>query len=325
MSLLHNDLDVFLTLCDTRSFSLAAQKLTLTQSAITKKIQRLENNLGVDLFDRSKRPIDLTKEGAVLMHQAKLAREALERTAGEIREGAFLRPEFRVGTIESLAKCFLPSFIANVRQEASRVLAVTGTSQTLISALQHREIDFAFVSDLFSEMQGLTRLKVFEERSVLLMPAKFAAGHSKKWTWDEIQLCGLPYLQYFRDGGAGRLNDTYLSLLHLDIPARIEVDSTSTMLSLVSNGIGWTITRALAILQNPEKAKDVIVLPLPAPELSRPLYLVARPDESQRLISRVGEVSREIFNNEITPELKKIAPWLLKPKKITDSKNKGSA
>ena len=315
MSLLHNDIDVFLTLCDTRSFSLAAQKLTLTQSAITKKIQRLENNLGVDLFDRSKRPIDLTKEGAVLMHQAKLAREALERTAGEIREGAFLRPEFRVGTIESLAKCFLPSFIANVRQEASRVLAVTGTSQTLISALQHREIDFAFVSDLFSEMQGLTRLKVFEERSVLLMPAKFAAGHSKKWTWDEIQLCGLPYLQYFRDGGAGRLNDTYLSLLHLDIPARIEVDSTSTMLSLVANGIGWTITRALAILQNPEKAKDVIVLPLPAPELSRPLYLVARPDESQRLISRVGEVSREIFNNEITPELKKIAPWLLKPKK----------
>lgn len=315
MSLLHNDLDVFLTLCDTRSFSLAAQKLTLTQSAITKKIQRLENNLGVDLFDRSKRPIDLTKEGAVLMHQAKLAREALERTAGEIREGAFLRPEFRVGTIESLAKCFLPSFIANVRQEASRVLAVTGTSQTLISALQHREIDFAFVSDLFSEMQGLTRLKVFEERSVLLMPAKFAAGHSKKWTWDEIQLCGLPYLQYFRDGGAGRLNDTYLSLLHLDIPARIEVDSTSTMLSLVANGIGWTITRALAILQNPEKAKDVIILPLPAPELSRPLYLVARPDESQRLISRVGEVSREIFNNEITPELKKIAPWLLKPKK----------
>lgn len=314
MSLLHNDLDVFLTLCDTRSFSLAAQKLTLTQSAITKKIQRLENNLGVDLFDRSKRPIDLTKEGAVLMHQAKLAREALERTAGEIREGAFLRPEFRVGTIESLAKCFLPSFIANVRQEASRVLAVTGTSQTLISALQHREIDFAFVSDLFSEMQGLTRLKVFEERSVLLMPAKFAAGHSKKWTWDEIQLCGLPYLQYFRDGGAGRLNDTYISLLHLDIPARIEVDSTSTMLSLVANGIGWTITRALAILQNPEKAKDVIVLPLPAPELSRPLYLVARPDESQRLISRVGEVSREIFNNEITPELKKIAPWLLKPR-----------
>ena len=314
MSLLHNDLDVFLTLCDTRSFSQAAQKLTLTQSAITKKIQRLENNLGVDLFDRSKRPIDLTKEGAVLMHQAKLAREALERTAGEIREGAFLRPEFRVGTIESLAKCFLPSFIANVRQEASRVLAVTGTSQTLISALQHREIDFAFVSDLFSEMQGLTRLKVFEERSVLLMPAKFAAGHSKKWTWDEIQLCGLPYLQYFRDGGAGRLNDTYLSLLHLDIPARIEVDSTSTMLSLVANGIGWTITRALAILQNPEKAKDVIVLPLPAPELSRPLYLVARPDESQRLISRVGEVSREIFNNEITPELKKIAAWLLKPR-----------
>ena len=312
MSLLHNDLDVFLTLCDTRSFSLAAQKLTLTQSAVTKKIQRLENGLGVDLFDRTKRPIDLTKEGVVLMRQALLARESLERTAVEIREGAFLRPEFRVGTIESLAKCFLPAFIANVRQESSRVFAITGTSEILIRALQNRDIDFAFVSEPFSEMQGLTRLKVFEESSVLLMPAKLNCGRSKTWTWDEIKFCGLPYLQYIREGGAGRLNDTYISLLHLDIPARIEVDSSSTMLSLVSLGMGWTITRALAILQNPEKANDVTVLPLPAPELSRPLYLVTRPDESQRLVSRVEEVSRNIFTGEIAPELKKIAPWLVK-------------
>lgn len=97
--------------------------------------------------------------------------------------------------------------------------------------------------------------------------------------------------------------------------SRLELKLIPPVLCFHSSLMVWTITRALAILQNPEKAKDVIVLPLPAPELSRPLYLVARPDESQRLISRVGEVSREIFNNEITPELKKIAPWLLKPKK----------
>ena len=72
-------------------------------------------------------------------------------------------------------------------------------------------------------------------------------------------------------------------------------------------------------MQNPEKAKDVIVLPLPAPGLSRPLCW-SPADESQRLC-RVGEVSREIFNNEITPELKKVAPWLLKPK-VTNTKLK---
>ena len=311
MSLLHNDVDVFLSVSETQSFSISARQLGLTQSAVTKKIQRLENDLGVDLFDRSKRPIELTKEGKVLMQQARLAREALQRTVGEIREGAFLRPEFRVGTIESLSKCFFPSFIARIRHEASHVFGITGTTQMLIRALQRRDIDFAFVSDIFSEMRGLTRLKVFEERSVLLMPSDLTAEHSGSWTWETIRLCGLPYLQYFRQGGAGRLNDTYISLLDMQILARIEVDSSATMMALVAQGMGWTITRALAIIQNPEIAPAVSVQPLPPPELSRPLYLVARSDESQRLIDRVATVSEMIFKREIAPALNSIAPWLV--------------
>ena len=107
MSLLNEDLDVFLAVCDTRSFSQAAQKLSMTQSAVSKKIMRLEDALGVDLFDRTKRPIVLTREAEALKAQAENARESLERTAGEIREGAFLRPEFRIGTIESLSKMLL--------------------------------------------------------------------------------------------------------------------------------------------------------------------------------------------------------------------------
>lgn len=311
MPLIAEDLEVFLVVCETRSFSLAARKLALTQSAVSKKVLRLENTLGVDLFNRTKRPIELTTEGTVLMNEALVARESLKRVAGEIRKGAFLRPEFRVGTIESLAKCFLPSFITEVRQDASRVLAITGTSQSLIDALLRREIDFAFVSDIFSEMRGLTRLKVFEERSVLLMPSDLAADHNGTWTWETICLCGLPYLQYFRQGGAGRLNDTYISLLDMQIPARIEVDSSATMMALVARGMGWTITRALAIIQNPEIASAVSVQPLPPPELSRPLYLVARSDESQRLIDRVATVSEMIFKREIAPALNSIAPWLV--------------
>ena len=77
MSMLDDDLDVFIAVCETHSFSKAAQKLSLTQSAVTKKIKKLEDRLGADLFDRSKRPIALTQEAEVLMHQALLARESL--------------------------------------------------------------------------------------------------------------------------------------------------------------------------------------------------------------------------------------------------------
>ena len=310
MSMLDDDLDVFIAVCETHSFSKAAQKLSLTQSAVTKKIKKLEDRLGADLFDRSKRPIALTQEAEVLMHQALLARESLEKTVGEIREGAFLLPVFRVGTIESLAKSFLPSFITAVRQEASRVFAITGTSQFLINAVQNREIDFAFVSNVFSEMKGLSRRKIFEEQSILMMPVDFARAHPESWTWQEIQLCGLPYLQYIQKGGEGRLNDTYISLLHMDIPSRIEVDSSSTMMSLVARGAGWTIARALGILQNPEIAQKIALYPLPPPELS------SRSDEPPHLVSRVADLSKQIFEREITPKLREIAPWLLEGIKI---------
>lgn len=310
MSLLHTDLDVFLAVCDAKSFSLAAKQLGLTQSAVTKKIRHLEDNFGVDLFDRSKRPIGVTKEGKVLMRQSLLARTALERTALEIREGAFLRPEIRIGTIDSLSKCFLPSLITGLRQDASRIYAVTGTSQRLVEAVQDHEIDFAFVSSLFSEMKNLNRLQIFEEPSVLLMPSKFAERHNLNWTWDEIRCCGLPYLQYNRKGGAGRLNDSYFSLLHRDIPTRVEVDSSFTMLSLVANGSGWALTRAMSVLQAPDLTHAIRLFPLPEGELKRPLYLISRSDEPRQMVDRVASVSKGIFEKEISPKLQKLASWL---------------
>ena len=85
------------------------------------------------------------------------------------------------------------------------------------------------------------------------------------------------------------------------------------MLTLVSRGIGWTITRALAVLQNPEKAKVVTVLPLPAPELARPIYLVTRNEESPHFVAQAVSIAQEIFKTEITPQLEKIAPWLVEP------------
>ena len=57
MSLLHNDVDVFLSVSETQSFSISARQLGLTQSAVTKKIQRLENDLGVDLFIEVSAPL----------------------------------------------------------------------------------------------------------------------------------------------------------------------------------------------------------------------------------------------------------------------------
>ncbi len=80
MSLLNENLEVFLAASEGKSLSETAKQLSMTQSAVTKKIRKLEDSLNVELFDRSKRPIKLTREGEILKHHSLLVKQTLEST-----------------------------------------------------------------------------------------------------------------------------------------------------------------------------------------------------------------------------------------------------
>ena len=310
MSLLNENLEVFLAASEGKSLSETAKQLSMTQSAVTKKIRKLEDSLNVELFDRSKRPIKLTREGEILKHHSLLVKQTLESTTKEIKENSFIHPIFRIGAIESLSKSLLPQLICSMRNEASKIYCTTGVSQSLVYALERRQIDIVFISSALSEVKNLQRYKIFEEPSVLLVPSSFTKNRSQSWTWDKIRLSGLPYLKYSLEGGAGRINDTYLSMLYEGMPSQIEVDSSSTMLALVAKGAGWTIARTLSLIQNPELADSISVLPLPPPAFSRVIYLVARSDENTAQTQHLAKLSRDIFKEELIPQIRKFSPWL---------------
>ena len=309
MHLMNDSLEAFLAVCSERSFSAAATRLGVTQSAVTKMIARLEDALAVDLFDRSCRPIALTEEAVLLLKEVEASQSNLARTVETIRKQSFLKPLFRIGTIDGLSKCFLPSLIRSLSSSASALSTMTGTSQSLLESLLRREIDFAFVSGIFSEMPNLVRLKIFEEESVLLFPEEKAKGR-KVETWETLETLGLPYLQFVHEGGGGRLNDTYLSLLDVKTTRHIEVDADGTMTALIAQGFGWTVGRTLSLLQNPEYRKKVAILPMPQPKLMRPIYLVARSNDDTRCFEEVARCAEKIFQQHIAPELKSLAPWI---------------
>lgn len=99
------------------------------------------------------------------------------------------------------------------------------------------ELDFAFTSAAYDEVRGLYRTKLFEEESIVLMPKAMAAKRDS-WTWSQLQLCGIPFLHFAREGGVGRINDAYLSLQNIKTPNRIEVDSTGIMTSSLRRAWG---------------------------------------------------------------------------------------
>jgi DNA-binding transcriptional LysR family regulator len=95
---------------ETGGFSAAARTLNLTQSAVSLQIKRLEQQTGVDLFQRNSRRVRLTEEGGALLPYARRFLN-LQESARSALAQARLRPAVRVGLSEEQAGCYLPAIL----------------------------------------------------------------------------------------------------------------------------------------------------------------------------------------------------------------------
>ena len=296
----NESLNAFLAVAAERSFSAAAKKLGVTQSAVTKAVARLEKELEVELFDRGCRPVMLTEEAMLLLKDVLACQHTLENTAEFMQSRSNLKPVYRIGVIEGLSKNLMPQLIKALQSEASEIVTQIGTSLVLVEKLVRNELDFAFTSAAYDEVRGLYRTKLFEEESIVLMPKAMAAKRDS-WTWSQLQLCGIPFLHFAREGGVGRINDAYLSLQNIKTPNRIEVDSTGIMTSLIAQGMGWTVGSPLTLVQNFDLIDEIAAIPTPPPGLQRSLFLVCRDDRSEESRRKFIRLAQEMMNAHVVP------------------------
>jgi DNA-binding transcriptional LysR family regulator len=138
------DLRVFMQLAEAKSLHRAAQKCGLTQSAITKIVQRLESEFGVQLLDRSGRGIALTTAGTLLLQRAAVIQSAIGDTYAEMSamrsssEGLI-----RVGTATALLEsAMLPVVARYVKQDAGvRFDLKMQVSSILLESLKDGHLD----------------------------------------------------------------------------------------------------------------------------------------------------------------------------------------
>ncbi len=122
--------------------------------------------------------------------------------------------------------------------------------------------------------------------------------------------CGLPFIKYHHASGGGKLNDVFMRTAGISVANQIEVDSNSTMLSLIAQGAGWTISRASTILQNKGLMNEILYLPMPEPLLVRKVYVLTHQNEPSALMQEFTQLACSILKESVAPELIKIAPWL---------------
>lgn len=300
---------LFVLLAETQSFSDVAQIAGQTQSSVSKRIARLENELGVALIDRTRRPVLTTQEGKLFYSELKRQCESLGATLSLLKSRSALKPVVRLGCVESLSADLIPEVLLKLLPVTSKLSQIIGTSNTLLRLLLEHQLDIIISSDAFASVSGLHRRFLFREPSVLLMSKAMASRKSGRWTWDELLLCGKPFIHYNLESGGGRLNETYLSTRYLSPPNKLEVDTNTVMVSLIGADAGWTIARPSTLLQTKDLAAGVAAVPMPEPMLTREVHLISRANEEKAIVDVCFQSAREVLHESVIPALKKTAPW----------------
>jgi len=163
-------LEQFIVLARAKNFTRAAAELNLSQSALSRAIQKLEDQLGQPLFERKPREVVLTDLGELLLERAKKILKLVEDTFSELSE-AGRRGRVRLGAIPTIAPYFLPSLLGSFAPKYPDISIIVqeDTTETLIKNCNHGDIDLAIVALPIIAKQ-LEIEPLFSEELLLVLP-----------------------------------------------------------------------------------------------------------------------------------------------------------
>lgn len=300
-------LDIFLSVAESGSMSLAARRLGLTQSAVSQAVAALEGSLGVKLFDREMRPLALTPPGVALRDRARLLlREARETVAAVRNSGRAALPHLHLAMLDTVASAIGPHLVAKLRDMAGHWSVWSGLSAGHAQALLAREVDVIITADAeaIADNAGLERHDILSEPHLLVLPATYTGPA------DDLAALShsLDFIRFSARSHTGRQIEQHLRRLRLEPPVRLEFDSSDSVLAMVAGGLGWALATPLCILQGAHHLPQLRCLPMPRPTLRRQLTLVARQGELGEVPARIASASIAIFRETCLPRIEAFAP-----------------
>lgn len=287
-----SELKTFIAVSQYGTFSAAGARIGLTQSAVSAQMQRLEEELGFALFDRTGRSATLNSAGRETLA---LAEELMTLYARLSERGADASASgmLRVGAIASAQVSFLADALARFHGERPgwRVRVVPGVSLSLLGQVDSGEVDLAvIIRPPFAMPSELEWRTLVSEPFALLVPKPLA-----KQPWREL-LRSEPFIRYDRSSFGGRLVDRFLRRARLTVRDAIELDELQGIVQLVARGAGVALVPQSAGLGTwPD---NVVALELGDDTFYREIGLVQRPRHSRQPVARlladfIEEAARE--------------------------------
>jgi len=216
------------------TFAAAGNKIGLTQAAVSAQIQRLETELGFEIFDRKGRSAHLNKMG----HQILLQAQELLRlydNLGSTALGQTTNILINIGAIASVQRSYLPDALAKFHQQCPqcRTRVIPGLSMEMVNLVDAGEIDMAvIIRPPFSLQSDLRWTTLAREPYRLIVPRELEGED-----WSEL-LSSQPFIRYDRSSFGGRQVDRFLRQMHFTLQEVCELDELEAIIKLVEKGVG---------------------------------------------------------------------------------------
>ena len=296
-----------------QNFTKAAAHVFVTQPTLSMQIQKLEEELSILIFDRSKKPIELTEVGEKIVNQARNIVNESERMQDVVdQEKGFIGGDFRLGIIPTVMPTLLPMFLKSFIKKYPKVhLKIEElTTADIIIKLNAGHLDAAIAATPLVQEKIKERVLYFEP-FVGYVPLNHRLNSKKYLDRSDLDINDILLLEdghCFRDG----VINICKSLKHNAAIDSFQVESGSfeTLIKLSNEGFGMTLLPYLNTLDIPKEEQKKYLRYFNEPSPAREVSLLYRKSElKMQIIDSLYDIIAGIIRGAITfQDLKIISP-----------------
>ena len=257
-----------------RHFGRAAEACFVTQPTLSMQIQKLEDQLGVIIFDRSKQPVEPTAIGKKLIEQARVVVEEADKLEQLAQmETGLLRGEFRLGIIPTVATNLIYRFIDRFRLELPEIHLIIEELQTdqILEGLKRNELDAGILATPLDQ-RSIVEIPIYYEPFMAFVPEGHRLGGDEFILSSELDMSDMLLLN---EGHCFRASVINLCGKADNMKRKIELESGNfeTLIKLAQLGYGMTLLPYLTAVDLPKELRP-FVKPIAEPTPTREISII---------------------------------------------------
>jgi LysR family carnitine catabolism transcriptional activator len=265
-------LQIFVCIAQSATFAQAAEKMCLSQPALSSAIKKMESQLGGLLFSRTTRKVELSPEGRQFLPVS-------ERLIGDWQEAfsdlhnlfSLGRGKLSIAAMPSFAAGLLPGILQQFKTEFPNIkLSVADVvMESVIKDVQagRAEIGFSFEHE---KMDGLEFHPILTDNFIAVLPINHPLSENKVLSWSQIAL--YPFVAMNKGSAIRQWIDSFMELNHLSLNIVVEASQLATLGQFVKHDLGVSVVPALCKEQM--LSKDLVCLKIHQSGLSKRVGII---------------------------------------------------